>query len=365
MVNYSCSNCQKIFTQKGHFEKHQKRKRPCKKDNTIEKLVEQKVLELLLKKEKEITFIDLFCGLGAFHTAFKDFKCVLACDIDEGVRKIYENNYRLKPESDIRNLNNIPDFDILCAGFPCQPFSIAGNGEGFNDKEKGNLFYEILRIIDKKSPPLCILENVKNLKTHDNGKTYLTIKTELENRGYIIKSQILNSANYGSPQSRQRIFIIASKKTFEFPLENQVYVPVANIVDKTIISEDLNYDKYSLVKKSSKLIIGKPNILYDVISKKSGKGGRQGERVYNIDSVGITVCASSGGPGAKTGLYKIGEKIRRLTKKETIAMFGFPSTFDFSNVSEEDVLFYLGNSIVVDVLKAFVPQIKKYFKTIE
>ena len=121
------------------------------------------------KPVKKIRYIDLFCGLGAFHTAFNTsshFECVLACDIDEGVRKIYEANYGIAPFGDIRKLDipNMPDFDLLCAGFPCQPFSIAGNGEGFEDKEKGNLFYDILNIIDGKKPNMCILENVKNLK---------------------------------------------------------------------------------------------------------------------------------------------------------------------------------------------------------
>jgi len=310
-------------------------------------------------KCKKITFIDLFCGLGAFHSAFKDFKCVLACDINEGVRKIYEDNYGLKPEGDIRSLTNIPDFDILCAGFPCQPFSIAGNGEGFNDKEKGNLFYDILRIIDEKKPPMCILENVKNLKTHDNGNTYLTICRELEKRGYTVSSKVMNSADYGSPQARQRIFIVASKKKFEFPDETKNYRSVGNIIDPLNSDEWLS-DKHSLVEKKSKLTPGKPHILYDVISKKSGKGGRQGERVYSTDSVGVTVCASSGGPGAKTGLYKVGEKIRRLSVKETLRMFGFPDAYKF-NVSSEESLFYLGNSIVVDVVKALIPEIKTHF----
>ena len=134
-----------------------------------------------------LRYIDLFCGLGAFHSAFRTsprFQCVLASDIDEGVRAIYKANYGLEPQGDIRKITTFPDFDILCAGFPCQPFSIAGNGEGFKDKEKGNLFYDIVKIIDLKKPRMCILENVKNLQTHDGGKTYATIESELVQRGY-------------------------------------------------------------------------------------------------------------------------------------------------------------------------------------
>jgi len=181
--------------------------------------------------KNNIRFIDLFCGLGAFHTAFnvfnqefnefeQNFECVLACDIDEGIRSIYKANYNIEPKGDICTIENIPDFEILCAGFPCQPFSIAGNGKGFKDK-KGNLFYDILKIIDAKQPPMCILENVKNLKTHDNGKTYKVIETELKNRGYLLTSKVINSACYGSPQARHRIFIVATKnKAFEIPEMN-------------------------------------------------------------------------------------------------------------------------------------------------
>jgi DNA (cytosine-5)-methyltransferase 1 len=327
-----------------------------------------------------IRYIDLFCGLGAFHTAFNQsptFECVLACDIDEGVRKIYKENYGLEPKSDIRNieLDSIPDFEILCAGFPCQPFSIAGNGDGFNDKEKGNLFFDILKIIDAKQPPMCVLENVKNLKTHDGGNTYKTIETELKKRGYHITSKVINAAEYGSPQARHRIFIVATKqshsdyepcakgKSFVIPDGNKIQTSVSSIIDPTVNKNDISLEKYTLVKKADKKdVFGKPTVLFDVVSNKTSKGGRQGERVYSITSAGVTVCASSGGPGAKTGLYKVGENVRRLTVKETLGMFGFPSTYRFPSTKEEDALFYLGNSIVVNVVSAFVPVIQAWFR---
>jgi len=315
----------------------------------------------------KIRYIDLFCGLGAFHTAFasSSFECVLACDIDEGVRGIYTANYGLEPKDDIRTLDTakMPDFDLLCAGFPCQPFSIAGNGEGFKDVEKGNLFYSILKIIDAKQPPMCILENVKNLKTHDGGKTYSTIESELTKRGYLVTSKVINAADYGSPQARQRIFIVATKdKPFTIPEGSKVHTPVSSIIDTSIVKNELDMAKYTLVAKPTKgMVAAKPNIVFDVVSRATKKGGRQGERVYSVDSVGITVCASSGGPGAKTGLYKVGEGVRRLTVKETLGMFGFPSTYSFPCVSQEDALFYLGNSIVVNVVTAFVPGVEAWF----
>lgn len=313
-------------------------------------------------------YIDLFCGLGAFHTAFNtdpSFKCVFACDIDEGIRRLYNANYGMDVHGDIRTIdtNTLPKFDILCAGFPCQPFSIAGNGEGFQDIEKGNLFYDILKIIDAKSPRMCILENVKNLKTHDSGKTYKTIEVELMKRGYLVTSKVVNAAEYGSPQARHRIFIVATKDSpFEIPNGSNVPTPVQSILDMKNTTNELNGDKYDLHAKDSKeKSITKPKILYDVVDKKSGKGGRQGERVYDITHAGVTVCASSGGPGAKTGLYKVGDGIRRLTVEETLGMFGFPKNYKFENVSSEHALFYLGNSIVVDVVRCFVPSIIDWF----
>lgn len=317
-----------------------------------------------------IRYIDLFSGLGAFHTAFNTsskFECVMACDIDEGARNIYEANYGLRPLSDIRDIDAqlLPNFDLLCAGFPCQPFSIAGKGEGFNDKIKGNLFYDILRIIDAKMPRMCILENVRNLKTHNSGNTYTTIENELMERGYLLTSKIINSADYGSPQARQRIYIVATKgNPFVITSPEKTTNPVSTIIDLSWNKESLNMDRYTLMEKTKPMrVSSKPQILYDVypVASAGKKGGRQGERVYNIDAVGITVCASSGGPGSKTGLYKINDTIRRLNVKETLRMFGFPVDYNFAGASHEDSLFYLGNSIVVNVLKAFVPAIEEWF----
>jgi DNA (cytosine-5)-methyltransferase 1 len=288
----------------------------------------------------------------------------------------------------------------------CQPFSIAGNGEGFKDTVKGNLFYDILKIVDKKTPPMCILENVKNLKTHDKGNTYKTIVAELTRRGYLVTSKVINASEYGSPQARHRIFIVATKgKPFAIPEGSGIVTPVRSILDSSITADELNRAKYTLQEKDNadkEAKPGKPHILYDVFpipseKKKAAKaaakeatkeatakeatkeataantledggeeeekpkGGRQGERVYSVDAVGITVCASSGGPGAKTGLYKVGDAIRRLSVGETLKMFGFPDTFVFPDTSAEDSLFYLGNSIVVDVPKAFVPVVEAWF----
>ena len=316
---------------------------------------------------KEIKYIDLFCGLGAFHNAFDllqtedtKYKCVFSCDIDNNIRKIYKENYGITPEGDINKINieNIPDFDILCAGFPCQPFSIAGKKEGFNDVLKGNLFYVILKIIDIKSPNIIILENVKNLLSIDNGETFNTINIELQKRGYNVSFKVIDSKYY-CPQSRQRLFIIGNKtKKYEFPLEtSNKIIPVSSIIDNNE-TKYFNYEDKYILEKCKQTKSKNCKLLYKIIHKITNKGGRQGERVYSIESCGPTICASSGGPGAKTGLYYINEKIRRLNVKESLKMFGFNENYKWNTiVKDEEMLFYLGNSIVINVLKVILEKL--------
>ena len=314
-----------------------------------------------------IRYIDLFCGLGAFHTAFNrrnqeqdtvNYECVMACDINEGVRNIYEENYGLKPRGDIDEIDSgdIPDFDILCAGFPCQPFSIAGKQEGFENTEKGNLFYSILRIVDAKGPDTLMLENVKNLHAINKGDTFRTIKNELEERGYHVSYKVLDSRYYKCPQSRQRIYIICNKHTsYTFREIKNPIVPVSSILDHDI-KQFFEYEpKYRLVECS-----GKGMMKFRLVNVKTGKGGRQGERVYSVNTCGPTICASSGGPGAKTGLYYFERpnatgRIRTLSIPETLQMFGFDTSFKYVSLPrEKDMLFYLGNSIVVNVLVSLI-----------
>ena len=385
MVKYSCERCGKGFSQKSHYDSHNRRKTPC--ENNVDKIkilvdkaVEEKLKELNNKKlnleneevnintdtmeqqPKEVKYIDLFCGLGAFHTAFNrnntlqnkvKYTCVLASDINEGVRNIYEENYGIKPEGDINkiNIDTMPDFDILCAGFPCQPFSIAGNQKGFQDKTRGNLFYKILEIIDRKQPETLMLENVKNLHTIHKGETFKIIKNELETRGYNISYKVIDSRYYNSPQSRQRIYIICNKNTeYIFREIKNPIVPVSTIIDNSI-TDFFDYTKKYKLEKCS----GKSMMKSKLINIKSGKGGRQGERIYDITKCGPTICASSGGPGAKTGLYDFNGKIRTLSVGETLKMFGFNHTYKFECLSnKKDMLFYLGNSIVVNVVEELI-----------
>lgn len=360
MVIYLCERCRKEFSKKSHYDSHNRRKTPCER-NTHE-IVEKKNTVEDKTEKKEIKYIDLFCGLGAFHTAFNrnniyqkknNYTCVFACDINEGIRNIYQENYGIKPEGDINkiNIDTIPDFDILCAGFPCQPFSIAGNKKGFQDKTQGNLFYKILEIIDKKQPKILMLENVKNLYTIHKGETFKIIKDEIENRGYNFNYKVIDSRFYNSPQSRHRIYIICNKDNkYIFRKITNPIVPVSSIIDNTI-SEYFDFSSKYKLKECS----GKSMMEYVLINNKTGKGGRQGERVYDITKCGPTICASSGGPGAKTGLYYFDGKIRTLSINEALKMFGFEESYKYDSLkNKKNMLYYLGNSIVVNVLEELI-----------
>lgn len=165
---------------------------------------------------ESFNFIDLFCGIGGFHQALSNIngKCVFACDIDENCRKIYENNYGIVPNGDITkvDITTIPNFDVLCAGFPCQPFSKAGFQKGFKDN-RGNLFFNICNIVDYHKPKYLILENVRNLSTHDDGKTWSVIYENITNLGYKTYENplILNVLHFNIPQNRERVVILCKR----------------------------------------------------------------------------------------------------------------------------------------------------------
>lgn len=168
-------------------------------------------------------FIDLFCGIGGFHQALKNMngecceccECVFACDIDANCRTIYEKNYGIKPQSDITKIkiDEIPEFDVLCGGFPCQPFSKAGFQKGFED-DRGNLFFAICDIIKKHQPKYLLLENVRNLASHDEGNTWKVIYEHIDALGYYTyeKPVILNALHFNIPQNRERVIIMCKRK---------------------------------------------------------------------------------------------------------------------------------------------------------
>ena len=166
------------------------------------------MIELINEISNECKFIDLFCGIGGFHKGFIDLNCVFACDINEQCRKTYHENYGILPFGDIYSINTteIPNHNILCAGFPCQPFSSAGKKQGLED-DRSKVYNKLIEIINIKQPNIIVLENVKNLTIIDDGNIFKKIQDDL-NINYNITYSILNVSNFGLPQNRERIFII-------------------------------------------------------------------------------------------------------------------------------------------------------------
>jgi len=169
---------------------------------------------------KQLKFIDLFAGIGGFHVALKKInsQCVFASEIRVGLSELYEKNFGIRPSKDITkiNISDIPEHDILCAGFPCQPFSKAGSQKGLNDKLNGSLFDHIVQILEYHKPKYFILENVRNLEVHDKGRTWAYIKEQLENRlNYAVDKHVFSPHNFGIPQHRERFFIVGSLNGLE------------------------------------------------------------------------------------------------------------------------------------------------------
>ena len=239
MVKYSCERCGKGFSQKSHYDSHNKRKTPCENNADkikilIDKAVEEKfkkINEKLIVENEEanvntnamqqqkkqtnrVKYIDLFCGMGSFHYSFQKlgFKCVMASDIYEPAKENYKKNYGVDVLGDICDIepSSIEPYDILCAGFPCQPFSQAGHHKGFEDS-RGTMFSQVMRFVKTNVPKIVILENVQALLNHDKGKSFAKIKTELENEGYNMVYKVIKCSDYGIPQMRKRLFIVGVK----------------------------------------------------------------------------------------------------------------------------------------------------------
>ena len=209
-------------------------------------------------------FVDLFCGIGGFHQAMESLggECVFACDIDDDCRKTYEANYKIKPAGDIRNIKacDIPSHDVLCAGFPCQSFSKAGNRLGFEDEMKGTLFFDVCRILEYHKPQYALLENVRNLAGHDKGNTWRVIHDKLVSLGYNLLSEpVIFSPHYvGIPQHRERVYIMCIRedcgeiRPFTFDKDNIPPCTIESILQED--SEILNIQKYRISPDLENLI---------------------------------------------------------------------------------------------------------------
>ncbi|MCB1176432.1 MAG: DNA (cytosine-5-)-methyltransferase [Leptospiraceae bacterium] len=329
------------------------------------------MLNLERKYQKSLSsldFIDLFAGIGGFHLALSSFgaNCVFSSEWDSHAQDVYEKNFGIRPKGDITKVSEIeiPSHDILCAGFPCQAFSISGKQNGFNDT-RGTLFIEITRIVEYHNPSLLILENVANFEKHDNGRTLSVVLNSLKELNYNVFYKVLNASYFGVPQARERIYFVGFKKNlkvydFEFPESDgelctlgEVLIP-DNELDKKIYltREDIKI-KNSNIKEGNNLFNKKT--LKPIRVGSVNKGG-QGERIYDINGHAITLSAYGGGIGAKTGLYLVNEKVRKLLPRECARIQGFPEDFIISE-SMSQAYKQFGNSVAINVLQSIIKRI--------
>lgn len=173
-----------------------------------------------------ISFVDLFCGIGSFHYSFRPlgWQCVMACDSNPVARETYAANYEMHPRADIADIDpvTVPPYDVLCAGFPCQPFSQCGQHKGFDDA-RGTLFFHIMKFVRYHSPRIILLENVQGLLTHDGGRTFARIQQELRDAGYMTAHKVLVCSDYGIPQMRKRLFVVATRGMPDVSLNLDAY----------------------------------------------------------------------------------------------------------------------------------------------
>lgn len=308
--------------------------------------------------------LDLFAGIGGIRLGFENagFKTAFANDFEAPCKTTYDLNF---PDSklvveDITKIKakDLPKFDFLLAGFPCQAFSIAGYRHGFNDeKGRGNLFFDIARIIDERKPEGFLLENVKNLKNHDNGKTFNVIKKTLKNLGYGVKVKVLNSMEYGNvPQNRERIYIVGLKDpskldAFEFPEAVPLTKKIANVLENKVD------DKY--------YYNGKP--LFEKLKNEVNETGQvyQWRRQYvrkNKRGVCPTLTANMGMGGHNVPIVFDSKGIRKLTPRECARIQGYPDTYKLpSDLPDSKLYKQIGNSVTVPVIERIALQMAVLF----
>ena len=315
---------------------------------------------------KGVKYIDLFAGIGGFHTAMKSFgaQCVFSSEWDKHAQKTYYENYNIMPEGDITKINaeDIPSHDILCAGFPCQPFSISGKRMGFEDT-RGTLFFDVARIAKYHKPNILFMENVRNFATHDNGNTLKTVADTLDEIGYNLWYKVLNASHYGLPQNRERIYMIGIRKDIDLKQFNFPSPTFEQVILKDFILPDSETEKYIINREDMVIDESKiPTISllneYQLKPRRVGtinKGG-QGERIYSELGHAITLSAQGGGPGSKTGCYLINGKVRKLAPRECARIQGFPDSF-LIPVSDGQAWKQFGNSVPVTVLKHILKSI--------
>jgi DNA (cytosine-5)-methyltransferase 1 len=293
----------------------------------------------MARQTSPLTFIDLFCGIGGFHVAGSNlgWKCLMSSDIDPHAAQAYEANFGQKPLGDIHKITNdeVPDHDVLLAGFPCQPFSICGAQLGFDDT-RGTLFFEIARIIKAKQPRAFVLENVKQLVTHNDGKTLARILEVTRGLGYTVDYRVLNALNFGLPQKRERILIVGTLGDigFEFPTGGAKMKPLAKVLEPDVPKQYYASERIRRSREEKHVSSLEVGIWHE------NKGGNVTSHPYS--------CALRAGASYN---YLLVNGERRLTPREMLRLQGFPDTYkivcNYSQTRRQ-----AGNAVPVPVVQA-------------
>ena len=308
-----------------------------------------------------MTIGSLFSGIGGIELGFKlaGFDTLWANEFDKDACTTYKYNFPDVKlfEEDIRKLDisKLEYVDVLTAGFPCQPFSVCGNKKGFKD-ERGNLFFEIMRVADAIQPPVIFLENVANHTEHDNGRTFNIIHNELISRDYFIRYLVADACDYGVPQHRTRTYIVAFKsqeacEQFDFPEKREIEKRIFDVIDKSAKIDERYYlhpGTYQYNKMAD--AINDENQIY-----RFSDYGIQSSK----EGISFTLKANMGTWRDRIPIIKDIYGIRKITPYEALALQGFPDTFRFDSISSQAAYKQIGNSVCVPVVEGIAKQISK------
>lgn len=310
-----------------------------------------------IKKENNFKAIDLFAGIGGIRLGFerafgKKINFVFASEIDKYARETYYANFKEIPDGDITqiNENNIPPFDILLAGFPCQAFSVAGHRKGFEDT-RGTLFFDVMRIAAHHKPKVIFLENVKGLVGHDKGNTFKIILETLEELGYFVSYKVLNAKDFGIPQNRERIYIVCfleNNITFKFPKETALNKNIQDCLEKTV-GEKYYYNNKPMYEK----------IKDEIISSSTMYQWRRHYVRGNKSNVCPTLTANMGTGGHNVPLILDEKGIRKLTPRECLNFQGYPTEYQLPKIVDSQLYKQAGNSVAVSVIEKIAILIEK------
>jgi len=330
----------------------------CNYQSTISDLIEKATPVLPSKQWDSFRFIDLFAGIGGIRLGFESVggECVFSSEWDKQAAITYEANFGEAPAGDITQIcsSEIPEFDILLGGFPCQPFSIIGDKEGFNHETQGTLFFDIERILADKRPPAFMLENVRNLTAHDGGNTFKIILRQLENLGYNVHAKVLNALDFGVPQKRERIIICGflDKVDFDFPRPIPSY---EGLTLPDILEDDSEIDEKLWVR----------DVIRDSRNERMKKTLERPYITHENVAGSVTPhhfsCALRAGASAN---YILINNERRPSERELLRLQGFPDDFKivvpYSGIKKQT-----GNSVAVPVIKAVANEMIKALKAHE